>query len=81
MAIFLTGEAPTWVAVGPQRLAEPWLVMAGEGGVAGACVLLPDSLFKRAFTSFLATRNRSAAPANRPARQQDPPSAMLGRAH
>ena len=54
-------------AEAPQRLPEPLFVSAGEGGVEGAPVL-PESLFKRALTSDLATRSLSAAPANSPGR-------------
>ena len=60
-------EMPTSGAEVAHRLPEPLFVTAGEGGVEGGPVL-PESLFKRAFTSDLATRSRSAAPANSPAR-------------
>lgn len=61
----MTVEMSTSGAEVAHRLPEPLFVTAGEGGVEGGPVL-PE--FKRAFTSDLATRSRSAAPANSPAR-------------
>ena len=41
----------------------------GEVGVAGADPLPDSPLFRRAFTSDLASRKRSAAPENKPVKQ------------